>query len=258
MWENRKKDPNGPDEFEDPMLFFTFCFSSDKDPEDVLDRLSAEWGRMGGKKLEVKGLKSFATETTHVIYCLHNQGHEKTIIDELTSILTTVRDVTEAEGMLNLEDDGFDGSRPVPAMALRRNVPKIPGQDTSVFQNYPNHLKQARKCFHIEIDKREAKWLSLLIELAKTRELFEPAWGRQVLVSSVLDYESPKGDLQRMAKVSRRHINFHASMSYNQLKGLLFIDEEVPFYQGDDTTGVPMGTMSLRFVLYTYLKMADG
>ena len=257
VWENRKQNPNGPDEYTDPTVYFTFCFSCDEDPEELLERLSAEWGRMKGGRLEVKELASFATVTTHVLYCLHNQGHIKTIIMELTGILTTARDLTEAEGMLNFEDDGFDGNRAVPRLGLRRNVPKIPGQDTSQFNNYPNHLKQARKCFHLEVDKSEVTWISLLIEQAKSKNLLEGAWGRQVMISEVLYFESPKGDIYRMAKVSRDHINFHASMSYNQFQGFLNIDEEVPFYHLDDLS-IPAGTMSLRFVIYTYFKMEDG
>ena len=118
-------------------------------------------------------------------------------------------------------------------------------------------MQQARKCFHLECDKGDADYVRLLIDQAKMKGLFEAAWGRQVLISEVLVFESPKGDLKRMGKVSRDHINYHASMTYNQVMGILNLDEDVPYFHPDDSVN-PAGTMTLRTVMYSYLKMQDG
>ena len=47
-WE-KDGDTREDDELQDPEVYFAVSFSSDEAPEDVVDRISCEWGRMNGK-----------------------------------------------------------------------------------------------------------------------------------------------------------------------------------------------------------------
>ena len=133
------------EELQDPEVYVAIAFSSDEKPEDVVERISCEWGRLNGKKMWLKAIKSFKTETPIAIYHMLNSAHNSTIITELTNILREAKDrESEADPFYIWEDSE------IPEMALRLNVPKIPGQDTSVFQGWPRRMQWYRKVLHVE------------------------------------------------------------------------------------------------------------
>ena len=69
------------------------------------------------------------------IYHLLNSAHQPTIISELKGILEQVKDSES-------DDDEFYrwGGHDIPELGIRLNVPKIPGQDTSAFKNWPHKM----------------------------------------------------------------------------------------------------------------------
>ena len=79
----------------------------------------------------MKELDCFETETAVVAYYMHNAGSDRTIIAEVTTILTLARNSAEKK------DDEFPyANLPVPMMVMRSQVPKIPGLDTTVYANW--------------------------------------------------------------------------------------------------------------------------
>ena len=67
----------------------------------------------------------------------------------------------------NLEE-GYE-TRPIPPMNFRKNVPKLPGQDTQQFNNWPWKIQANRKVIHLEVDKGETKLLRNLLKLQRKR-----------------------------------------------------------------------------------------
>ena len=53
----------------------------------------------------------------------------------------------------NLEEE-YE-TRPIPSMTFRKNVPKLPGQDTQQFKNWPWKIQANQKVLHLEVDKGE-------------------------------------------------------------------------------------------------------
>ena len=51
-------------------------------------------------------------------------------------------------------------------MTFRKNVPKLPGQETQQFNNWPLKIQANRKVIHLEVDKGETKFIEKLIEVA--------------------------------------------------------------------------------------------
>ena len=129
-------DTREDDELQDPEVYFAIAFSSDEAPDDVVNMICCEWGHMNGKKLWLKSITSFQTETHIAIYHMLNLGHQKMIAVELTKILESAHEL-EAEVELDYVHEGV----PIPEFTFRLNVPKIPNQDTSVFQNWPKILR---------------------------------------------------------------------------------------------------------------------
>ena len=136
--------------------------SCDIETEDLLNRISFEWEKMKGRRLQIKDLPSFLSETPFALYKIYNQGNWPSIIRELTTIIAMARYASTKDD--NLEEE-YE-TRPIPSMTFRKNVPKLPGQDTQQFTNWPWKIQANRKVLHLEVDKGETKFIEKLIEVA--------------------------------------------------------------------------------------------
>ena len=249
-----KKDGDNREEVElqDPEVYFAVAFSSDVKPEDVVERISCEWGRLNGKKMWLKAIKSFQTETPIALYHLLNTGHQDTILSELKGILEDARD-REVEADMFYQWAGHD----IPDLGMRLNVPKIPGQDTTAFKGWPRKLQWFRKVLHVECDSNAVPMIKDLVASAKRRGMFKPVWGKNVRISNTAGAKTKPQDLTNMSRYVRRHVNYHSSMIYDGLVGINNLDYDVPFYAESDADRV-VGYMSLRFVLYRFIKLSGG
>ena len=61
------------DELKHPKVYFSFTISYDIEPDELLNKISFEWGEMKGRRLNIKDLLSFASETPFALYKLYNQ-----------------------------------------------------------------------------------------------------------------------------------------------------------------------------------------
>ena len=240
------------DELRHPVVKFTIAFSSDETPEEMLDRVDAEWGKLGGLKTWPNKMGAFATLTPVVLYIVHNGGHKPTLLRELTAILEQARDAAA------LEDSDFQwAGKEIPVMGLRPNIPRIPGQDTTVFSGWSQQQAWMRKCLHVEVDRKEADCIRALVTEAKTRNLFAPMWGRNAKLCAMADEDTRHVDLSNLSSFVKHHVNYHASMTSDGLVGIANLDKPVPFYSVSDRN-VLAGHMTLRHVLYNYVKLTDG
>ena len=81
----------------------------------------------------------------------------------MTTILGKARDAATKDD--NLEEE-YE-TRLTPPMTFRKNVPKLPGQDTQKFNNRPWKIQANQKVLHLEVDKRETKFIEKIIKVAK-------------------------------------------------------------------------------------------
>ena len=63
--------------------------------------MGVEWSRLDGHKLMTNNIPSLSIETPISVYHLHNNGHIKTLMDKLATILTQARDITIAKDLLD-------------------------------------------------------------------------------------------------------------------------------------------------------------
>ena len=168
-----KKDMNQGDSDEDelkhPEVYFSFSVSCDIQLEDLLNSIIFEWGGIKGWRFQIKYLPYFASETPFALYKLYNQGHWKSTIWEIDMILENLRSATSRDD--NLEDE-YEAC-PITTLNFLNNVPKLLGQDTSQFNNWPWKVQANRKVLHIEVDMGEIKFIEKLAEAAKEKKLFE-------------------------------------------------------------------------------------
>ena len=113
-----KKDRKQGDSYEDklkhPKVHFIFTMSCDIEPEYLLNMISFEQSKMKGRRLQIKDLPYFLSETPSTLYNIYNQGHWPSIIRELTMILGKARGTARKDD--NLEEE-YE-SRPIPPMTF--------------------------------------------------------------------------------------------------------------------------------------------
>ena len=226
-------------------VYFSFAISSDLEPTEIMARIAVDWSILGGTRLAVKALNYFDTCTPIAIYFLWNEGHSETILQELQTILLSVIPVE------------IGGSTPtLPPLALRKNIPRTPGQVTVDFNNLSLQAQMARRAWHIEVETKHSKALVDLVRKAKADNAISEMWGRQVHFSEVADNNTPSAEIKRYVKFSQRHVNFHCSMTCEDIRGITNLDATAQIFSV--TSNEPVGQLSLRQVLLKYMKMADG
>ena len=139
------------------------------------------------------------SEKLFALYKIYNQGHWPSIIRELTTILGKARDTATKDK--NFEEE-YE-SRPIPRMTFRKNVPKLLGQDTQQFNNWPRKIQANWKVLRLELDKGETKFIEKLIEVAKENKYFEVIWGKKVHVSKVVGKDTSEVEIKRLINVSQ-------------------------------------------------------
>ena len=121
-------------------------------------------------------------------------------------------------------------------MTFRKNVPKLPGQDTSQFNNWPWKIQENRKVLHFEVDKGGTKFIEKLIEVAKEKKYFEEMLGKQVHVSKVVVKNTSAVEIKRLINVSQKHTKIHSSMTAEELVGIIDFDATETVYSVSDPT----------------------
>ena len=249
---NKDTTPVNEEGLADPEVYLAFSFSCDKDPRKLLDAVSAEWGKLGGNKMFLKNVAAYTTVTPIVIFHMINSASPKTILAELNMILEKIHDIADND------DFGYEyRGRELPFMAIRVSMPKIDGQDTSVFKGLKRSEQDQRKCIHVECADTDVPFLQFLVTKAKEMKLFIPVWGRLVKLTAASGFGTKPQDIAAMTKWVRMHINLHSSLCYDGIHGILGLDVPVTVFSESDPTKA-VGEMTLRYVMYNYVKLSDG
>ena len=266
MKKARKNDREEEDRYLDPEVYFTFGFSSDVDPLKIIDRISCEWGRIGGRRLMVKEISSFNTKTSFCLYHVRKDGTPATIEAELKKVLD------EAQSYAIQQDDNFlFGLEDIPDLGLRAQMPKVEGMDTRQFQGWSWRQQELRKVLHVEVEEKHVEMVQCLVEWSKSGGIMQKYFGKNAHASNVIEVKKGaaarrakdqklvqgKVDMSALASHCRKHINFMGNTRYDGILGILDLDKPVAFYSASDPTKVA-GYYTLRRAMYEKFKMADG
>jgi hypothetical protein len=267
-WGRRATNEDGTEaDLIDPEVYFTFCFSCDKDPDELLADIRIECKRQGYNRLEMKPLDCFDTKTALVIYYLHNEGSQRTLIKEMSKFLKEGRDL-EAKLAVASGNEYTRANTPIPMMVMRTMMPKVPGLDTTAYANWHWSEAEKRKALHVETSSEDVKTIQEFVTTAKKHQLVNKYWGDEVRLSNVIikaKKNRRRGDdeedtsqlmLDKFRSYCIGHIDYQASMTYKGLDGAFDVDRTVNVYSVTDISKV-VGTINLRIVLYS-MKMLDG
>ena len=158
------------DGLEDPEVYFTYSVSCDAEPEEIAERVRQEWRRRGGNKLEVSELRCLETGPAMVLFNMSNEDKLHAIRTEALRLMKqAAKHKKDMEMALDVSDVDADGEVTVPAISLQIQVPNIPGQDTSQFQEL--HWKDANKhkAIHIRCNVDKVSTVQTLLEATKDK-----------------------------------------------------------------------------------------
>jgi hypothetical protein len=175
------------------MVFFTVAISCDNEPSKLISRISVEWMRAGGVGIYIKEINSFNTESAFVILLLCVDVNASMVAAELRKLLET--------GVALLAEVMGDDELPVtsvPPFALRKNLSKLPGVIVATeYKGLSNKHRQTRRVWHVEMEVHQVQTFERLLEVCKDYGVFG-YWGDHVIISQVVDFESPPGDIELM------------------------------------------------------------
>jgi hypothetical protein len=119
------------------------------DPHELFECVGVEWGRVGGQKVYLKAFSSFNTDTA--VMCLQswNRISPETFLDEFTMMFKETKELINDQ--MELECRVYeDYPRPIPVFNVRLMNPKLKGEDTMQYHDWPTAKAFKRKAIHIE------------------------------------------------------------------------------------------------------------
>jgi len=237
------------DIFHDPIVYFTLAIATDIQPRNLINGIRTEWEANGGGKLQVKDLQSQESKVVLALYYVFTGTPYSIILKTINSILRDATSIREHERMAQEDDEDYSPPE-IPGISICVQVPRLKGFDTSALDKLPYHVKENRKVLHIETDPEDEAYLKELIQFAKERNVLALFLGKRARLSEVMDKNSTPGEIKRMVKCAMGHANYQGSMTGETIFGIDMIDGEVAPTAGG-------GMVSLRMVLFSYVKMED-
>ncbi len=144
----------------------------------------------------------------------------------------------------------------LPAMVIRLQNPKLPGQDTSNYSKLSWRVQANQKVYHIECDRRYAADIKRLAQVAKEANMVTKMWGKHAHVSKVIDKNSTPSKIKQPIKVAQRHTNYQCSMLLEDVQGITNLDIPIDIYQ--EGTNNCLGGISLCQAMLKYIRLSDG
>ena len=233
-------------------MYFAFALLTDElDTLELVNRVGASRGMIGGNKLWTKKILSFKTVTPVGMYYMLNLGHHAIILSEIRLILFEARDKADAEEWV-YKDTGRD----IPEMGIRLSVPKIHRQDTTFFSGWLSFMQHLRKYLHLEFAVEEVDFIQDLGKRAKEPDLFTPRWVNNVRLSNASTFKTKPPDITKMSKYVLRHVNYHYSMICCGMVGVMGLYRQQPSYSFNNSL-IQVGSMLLRHVMYHQMNLAE-
>eukprot|EP00956_Cyclotella_meneghiniana_P000636 scaffold685_cov48-Cyclotella_meneghiniana.AAC.2 len=243
----------------DPEVWTQICISCDVDPDDLLERCSYEWSRIGGVRLQVKEIAAFATKSAATFYFMNSRADLVRLKEEMKKVIVEAMRI----GVDKVEDFYTRG---VPEFALKLATPRVEGQKTQVFKDLSWSQQQLRKTIHIDVEAGNVPYMHEIIKIAKEFGVVAKYFGKGVKAAIVVEknkkgkkgngeVDMSKYDLAAVAAWSIDHMNYQYNTMYDGIRGILNLDRE--FDVDPEDLSEDALKLSLRTLLYKRVKLGE-
>jgi hypothetical protein len=239
IWVFNKKEKGNND------VYGRFRLKSQIPTEDMINRVSFELSRVGGKNLYKKQHQAMETEMPLMLLFVCNGTDHSSILSDTRQMLDLAYDDIEINGMMPEEFENKD----IPEFSLRVNVPRMLSNgmktDNKVFNHYSN---QGKKAFHFEVAKEDVAYFKYLSGHAHRLRLDNKYFGKFAKFTATLSNNAPMSDCVSLRRCIQGHINFHLSSTSITIHGIDSLDASEILRNAADRTAITK--LMLRDLLY--------
>ena len=226
-------------------VYARFRLKSQDLADEIINRVSFEFNRLGGSRLSKKSMQAMETETPMMLLFVCNGTDHSSIITDVRQLLDLAYLDIDEECMMPEEYE----SRDIPKFALRLNVPRLPERKSSKDNKAYDHMReQGKKAFHLEVAKPDLAFFTFLANHAHRMGLDTKYFGKFAKLTATLGKDAPLSDCARLRRCIQGHLNFHLSSTSIVINGIDDLDaSEIVRHP---KTGVKITRVSLRDMLY--------
>ncbi len=209
-WVFNKKEKGSND------VYSRFRLKSQIQTEDIINRVSFQFSRVGGKNIFKKQHQAMETETLLMLLFVCNGTDQSSILSDTQQMLDLAYDDIESNGMMPEEFENKD----ILEFSLQLNVPRLPA-DTKKSDNkkYDHYREQGKKAFHFEVAKEEVAYFKYLSRHAHQMWLDNKFFGKFAKFTATLSNNAPMRDCVSLRRCIQGHLNFHLSSTSITIHG---------------------------------------
>ena len=238
-WVFDKKDKGNGD------VYARFRLRSQDMADEIINRVSFEFNRLGGSRLSKKSMQAMETETPMMLLFVCNGTDHSSIISDIRQILDLAYQDIDEECMMPEEYE----TRDIPKFAIRLNVPRLPEKKSNKDNKAYDHMReQGKKAFHLEVAKSDLAFFTFLATHAHRMGLDAKYFGKFAKLTATLGKDAPLSDCARLRRCIQGHLNFHLSSTSIAIIGIDDLDASEMVR--NPTTGAKITRVSLRDMLY--------
>jgi len=244
-WVFNKKEKGSSD------VYARFRLKSQVPTEDIINRVSFEFTRLGGTKINKKQMQAMETETPMMLLFACNGTDHSSMLTDLKQILELAYDDIETELMMPEEYENRD----IPAFSLKLNVPRLPKKKKHDNKAYDHFREQGKKAFHFEVAKSDVPFFRFLCNHAHKMKLDTRYFGKFPKLTDTLGNNAPLSDCTRLRRCIQGHLNYHLSSTPITIHGIDNLDAAETLR--NSANGSKIARFSLRDMLYR-IKTENG
>ncbi len=167
-WVFNKKEKGSSD------VYARFCLKSQVPTEEIINRMSFEFTRLGGTKLYKKQMQAMEMETPMMLLFVSNRTEHSSIALDMKQLMELAYDDIKTKLMMPEEYKNRD----MPTFSLKVNAPRLPEKKKNDNKAYDHLREQGKKAFHFEVAKSDIPFFKFLCNRAHRMKLDTKYFGK--------------------------------------------------------------------------------
>ncbi len=202
-WVFNKKEKGSND------IYACFRLKSQVQMEDIVNRVSFEFNRLGGKNLYKKQHQGMETETLVMLLFVCNSTDQGSIKTDTRQLLETALDDINLNGMVPKEFKNRD----IPYFTLKLSAPQMLFESKQTINKAYDHAKEhGKKAFHFEVAKSDISYFKFLSSHAHRLRLDTKYFGKFVKFTAILSKNALMSDCTCLHWCIQGHLNLPSAL----------------------------------------------
>ena len=201
-------------------VYAQFCLKSQTPIEEIINRVSFEFTRLGRMKIYKKPMQAMETEMPMMLLFVSNRTDYGSITLDMRQLLELAYNDIETGCMLPEEYEDRD----MPAFSLKLNSPRLPEKRKQDNKAYDHIREQGKKAFHFEVAKSDIPFFKFLSNHVHRMKLDTRFFGKFAKLMDTLRNNAPLSNCTRLWRCIQGHLNFHLSSTSITIHGIDNLD----------------------------------